>query len=161
MMKNNVTSIIFYGIGGQGVLTAAEICALAAMYDGFAVKKSEVHGMAQRGGSVESHVRFGDIVYSPITPYAQADYLICCHNAEYGRFKGYLKKTGTDLFEFLNKGLLIVPKKIFINIYLIGVLSVYTEISEQSWIRAIKQTIKSQFVEDNIKWFYEGRKGIV
>jgi len=58
MTDNSSHNILFYGIGGQGVLTAAEICALAAMQDNYHVKKSEVKGMAQRGGSVESYVRF-------------------------------------------------------------------------------------------------------
>ena len=62
------TTILFYGIGGQGVLAAAEICARAALIEGHDVKKTEVHGMAQRGGSVESFVRFGTKVLSPLPP---------------------------------------------------------------------------------------------
>ena len=69
-------NILFCGTGGQGILTAAEVVALAAMYDGYHVKKSEVHGMAQRGGSVESHVRIGKKVFSPIIECGKADYLL-------------------------------------------------------------------------------------
>lgn len=57
MLKSTTINILFCGIGGQGVLTASEICGQAAMFEGYHVKKSEVHGMAQRGGSVESHLR--------------------------------------------------------------------------------------------------------
>ncbi len=57
--KTGTVNILFCGTGGQGVLSAAEICGWAALFAGCHVKKSEVHGMAQRGGSVESHLRFG------------------------------------------------------------------------------------------------------
>ena len=65
-MADKTYNITFGGTGGQGILKAAEICGWAAMFAGYHVKKSEVHGMAQRGGSVESHVRFGKKVFSPI-----------------------------------------------------------------------------------------------
>ena len=75
--KMRTTNILFYGIGGQGVLSAAEVCALAALNDGYHVKKSEVKGMAQRGGSVESYVRFGEHVISPLPEQGQVDILVC------------------------------------------------------------------------------------
>ena len=78
-MNNRVYSITFGGIGGQGILKASEICSWAALYAGYHVKKSEVHGMSQRGGSVESHVRFGKRVYSPLVPAGGADVLVCFH----------------------------------------------------------------------------------
>ena len=59
MKKQNEYNVTFGGIGGQGIIKASELVGWAAMYEGFHVKKSEVHGMSQRGGSVESHVRFG------------------------------------------------------------------------------------------------------
>ena len=61
-----VTNVIICGTGGQGILLASEILCEAARLAGNDVKKSEVHGMAQRGGSVSSHVRFGEKVYSPL-----------------------------------------------------------------------------------------------
>jgi len=78
-MSDQAFSITFGGVGGQGILKASEICGWAAMYAGYHVKKSEVHGMAQRGGSVESHLRFGKKVYSPLIPAGSADFLVCFH----------------------------------------------------------------------------------
>jgi len=70
-----VTNILMAGVGGQGVILASEIVAEAMMRAGYDVKKSEVHGMAQRGGSVNSHVRFGPRVYSPIIKQGEVDIL--------------------------------------------------------------------------------------
>jgi indolepyruvate ferredoxin oxidoreductase, beta subunit len=67
-MKNNTTNILIAGVGGQGILLASEILSEALMLAGFDVKKNEIHGMSQRGGSVVSHIRFGAKVYSPIIP---------------------------------------------------------------------------------------------
>jgi indolepyruvate ferredoxin oxidoreductase, beta subunit len=74
-MSNKVTNILLVGVGGQGILLAAEILSETCMLAGFAVKKSEIHGMSQRGGSVVSHVRYGKEVYSPIVPEGEGDIL--------------------------------------------------------------------------------------
>ena len=74
-MSNTVTNILLVGVGGQGILLASEILAEAFMLAGFDVKKSEVHGMSQRGGSVVSHVRFGKEVLSPVVPEGEGDIL--------------------------------------------------------------------------------------
>ena len=74
-MKNKVTNILLAGVGGQGTLLASEVLSEAFMLGGFDVKKSEIHGMSQRGGSVTSHVRFGSKVYSPLIPEGDADFL--------------------------------------------------------------------------------------
>ncbi len=74
-MSGQITNILLVGVGGQGILLASEILAEAAMLAGFDVKKSEIHGMSQRGGSVVSHVRFGREVFSPIIPEGEGDIL--------------------------------------------------------------------------------------
>jgi len=74
-MKNKVTNILLAGVGGQGTLLASEVLSEALMLSGYDVKKSEIHGMSQRGGSVTSHVRFGTKVYSPLIPEGEADIL--------------------------------------------------------------------------------------
>lgn len=74
-MTNAITNILLVGVGGQGILLASEILAETFMLAGFDVKKSEIHGMSQRGGSVVSHVRFGDQVFSPIVPEGEGDVL--------------------------------------------------------------------------------------
>lgn len=74
-MSGSVTNILLVGVGGQGILLASEILAEACMLAGHDVKKSEIHGMSQRGGSVVSHVRFGSEVFSPIVPEGEGDIL--------------------------------------------------------------------------------------
>ena len=74
--NNKVTNIVVAGLGGQGVLTATDIVADVAVSAGLDVKKSELHGMSQRGGSVSSDVRFGKQVFSPMVPEGEADYLV-------------------------------------------------------------------------------------
>lgn len=74
-MSDTVTNILLVGVGGQGILLASEILSEAFMQAGFDVKKSEIHGMSQRGGSVVSHVRYGKEVHSPIVPEGEGDIL--------------------------------------------------------------------------------------
>jgi indolepyruvate ferredoxin oxidoreductase beta subunit len=89
------TSVILSGVGGQGILLAGEVLATAAMNSGFDAKKSEVHGMAQRGGSVVAHVRFGEKVYSPMAKLGEADYLLAFERLEALRYLPMLKAGGT------------------------------------------------------------------
>ncbi len=150
---SDTINILFCGTGGQGILTAAEIVGLAAMYDGYHVKKSEVHGMAQRGGSVESHLRFGKEVFSPIIEAGQVDYLLSFDKGEHDRMVSLLKKAGTDLFEeFVNARNKINNPK-FLNTYMLGVLSKHLGLSKESWQKALKQVIKPQFVDKNLEIF--------
>lgn len=74
-MNEQIKNILLVGVGGQGILLASEILSEAAMLAGFDVKKSEIHGMSQRGGSVVSHVRYGSEVFSPIVPEGEGDIL--------------------------------------------------------------------------------------
>ncbi len=76
MSRQGVTNVVVAGLGGQGVLKASDIITDAAFRAGFDVKKSEIHGMSQRGGSVSSDVRFGDEVLSPMVPPGEADFLV-------------------------------------------------------------------------------------
>lgn len=72
----SITNVTLVGVGGQGILLTSDILARAAALSGFDVKKSEIHGMSQRGGSVSSQVRFGRAVHSPIIPDAESDVLV-------------------------------------------------------------------------------------
>jgi len=92
--KNSVKNILIVGVGGQGVILASDILSEVAMLSGLDVKKSEVHGMAQRGGVVSSHVRFGKKVRSPLIPKAEADVLLSFELAEALRWLGFLKLGG-------------------------------------------------------------------
>ncbi len=88
-------NILICGVGGQGVLLAGDIIAETAMACGHDAKKSEVHGMAQRGGSVVSHVRYGDRVHSPLIRQGEADVILSFEEMETARYLDFLKKDGT------------------------------------------------------------------
>ena len=94
-MSNTVTNILLVGVGGQGILLASEILSEAFMLAGFDVKKSEIHGMSQRGGSVVSHVRYGKEVFSPIVPEGEGDILFGFEILETYRSLPLIKKGGT------------------------------------------------------------------
>jgi indolepyruvate ferredoxin oxidoreductase, beta subunit len=81
------------GVGGQGIILASDILAESLMDAGFDVKKSEVHGMAQRGGSVSSHIRFGKKVFSPLIARRQVDIIYCLEMLEALRSIDFLKPT--------------------------------------------------------------------
>ncbi len=156
--KPKTTNILFYGIGGQGILSASEICALAALNDGHHVKKSEVKGMAQRGGSVESYVRFGSCVLSPLPEEGQVDILVCLYESEYPRMRSELRKGGVDLLPYLTKAHeAIGEQKIFLNVFMLGVVSSYLAIKEDSWLKAINNTFSRQ-QDKNKEYFLEGRE---
>jgi len=94
-MKNGTTNILIVGVGGQGVLLASEILSEVARSCGLDAKKSEVHGMSQRGGIVTSHVRFGKKVYSPLIPHGEADVVLAFEIAEALRWVDEVKEGGT------------------------------------------------------------------
>ena len=155
-MTDKTTNIVFAGLGGQGVLKASAITADAVFAAGYDVKKSEIHGMSQRGGSVTSDVRFGDRVASPMVPYGQADYLVVL---------------ATDQVE-INRprlhpgGVLIVPDMIdpeklphqrSINIALLGVLSRHLDVSQDQWMQALYRNLPEKLHDINEKAFALGR----
>ncbi len=90
----DVKSILMVGVGGQGTILAGKILSMGLMAAGYDVKMSEVHGMAQRGGSVSNQVRFGKKVYSPIIGKGQADILVAFEMMEAMRWLEYLKPGG-------------------------------------------------------------------
>jgi indolepyruvate ferredoxin oxidoreductase beta subunit len=93
-MENKVTSILLSGVGGQGILLASELICDVLVSGGFDVKKNEIHGMSQRGGSVTSHIRFGTEVASPVIPAGEADYLLGFEKLEGYRYLYMLKENG-------------------------------------------------------------------
>ena len=93
-MSDRTTNIRLAGVGGQGILVASEALCDALLESGFDVKKSEVHGMAQRGGTVNSDVRFGRKVYSPIIPNGEVDVLLAFEQMEALRYLPSLKAGG-------------------------------------------------------------------
>lgn len=91
-MNNNC---LICGVGGQGTVLASKLIAQAAMNNGLTVKTAETIGMAQRGGSVVSHVRIGNNIHSPLIPFGKADVILGFEPAEAVRNLGYLKENGT------------------------------------------------------------------
>ena len=93
-MINKTTSVVLVGVGGQGILLASEIVAQAARLAGFDVKTNEVHGMAQRGGSVIAQIKYGEKVYSPLVAKGEAVVLGGLERIEALRYADYLTKDG-------------------------------------------------------------------
>jgi indolepyruvate ferredoxin oxidoreductase beta subunit len=97
MKKTKTTNVLVVGVGGQGIIRLSDILAEVAFEAGFAVKKSEIHGLSQRGGSVTSHVRWGPEVHSPVIMDGQADYLLGLEELETLRNVHYICPAGTVL----------------------------------------------------------------
>ena len=93
-METKVTNILLSGVGGQGILLASELICSVFIAQGLDVKKNEIHGMSQRGGSVTSHIRFGTQVASPIIPEGKADFLVGFEKLEGYRYLYMLKNCG-------------------------------------------------------------------
>ena len=91
---SKVKSILFVGVGGQGTILASKILSQGLLESGYDVKMSEVHGMAQRGGSVSTQVRFGEKVYSPLIEKGKADIIVAFEKSEVARWLEYLKDGG-------------------------------------------------------------------
>jgi indolepyruvate ferredoxin oxidoreductase beta subunit len=83
-------NILFCGVGGQGILLASEVTAYSLLAAGMDVRKSEVHGMAQRGGSVTAHLRYGTTVYSPLISPGEADIVVAFEMMEAARYLPYM-----------------------------------------------------------------------
>lgn len=158
LQPEHPVNILFCGTGGQGVLKAAEVCGWAAVFDGYHAKKSEVHGMAQRGGSVESHLRFGTRVYSPLIPYGEADFLVVFHKDEGLRLQGFLRKKGIDLTGYLQQSRESVADPRFLNTFLLGILSRYLPLSEESWLQALDNVFAGKFQRENADVFLKARR---
>lgn len=151
-MKNGkVTNVMFAGIGGQGIIRASDMLTEAAFRMGCDVKKSELHGMSQRGGSVSSDVRFGEKVASPMIPAGEADYMIA---------------VSSDQIEvcaaFLNENTVIIrdediPEEYrasrMMNIAMLGVLNRYLAFPEDLWIDLIRENFSGTVAEENITAF--------
>ena len=112
-MVDGITNILVVGIGGQGIMTATEMLARTALNQGYDVKKTEVAGMAQRGGVVSSHVRFGPKVYSPQIDPGEADLLIGFEAAEALRWLPWLRPTGVAMVNTLR----IAPPVVSVGLY--------------------------------------------
>ena len=151
-------SIVIAGLGGQGVLTASDILAEAAFLAGYQVKKSEVHGMSQRGGSVASDVRFGSAVFSPMVPPGEADFLLVLADDQVDNNRPRLRAGGV-LIEPALIDPAVLPNRRSANVALLGVLSRHLPIDPAVWQEALRKSIKPELYDANRRAFELGRNG--
>jgi indolepyruvate ferredoxin oxidoreductase beta subunit len=156
---NKITNIVIAGLGGQGVLKASDIIADVAFGAGLDVKKSEIHGMSQRGGSVSSDIRYGERVFSPMVPDGEADFLVVLTADQVEVNAAVLK----------SDGVLIVPSQVdenelhnkrSINVALLGALSQHLKFSDEEWIAAIKRNLPETLHAVNIEAFHTGKNAV-
>jgi indolepyruvate ferredoxin oxidoreductase beta subunit len=152
-----VTNIVIAGLGGQGVLKASDILVDAIFSTGLQVKKSEVHGMSQRGGSVCSDIRFGRQVFSPMVPPGEADYLLVLAPDQVEVNRHLLKPEGV-LIAPDSVDLNRLPNKKALNVALLGRLSRYLEmIPVDNWRQALKRNFPPDLHASNEQAFDFGR----
>ncbi|MBR2624897.1 MAG: 2-oxoacid:acceptor oxidoreductase family protein [Lentisphaeria bacterium] len=152
-----ITNIIAAGLGGQGVLKITDILADVIFSAGLDVKKSEVHGMSQRGGSVSSEVRFGSKVNSPMVPAGEGDILVVLDSSQLEVARPVLKADGIVITpEDVPTDKLATPKAL--NVMLLGALSAKLEqFPEDLFLAALKRAFPEKLHEANEAMFKLGR----
>ena len=155
-MAAKVINVVVAGLGGQGVLKASDILADAAFAGGLDVKKSEIHGMSQRGGSVTSDVRLGEAVLSPMVPAGEADFLVVLAADQVEVNRGRLRKGGVLISpDRIDENAL--PHQRSLNVALLGALSRHLEIAEAHWQEAIRENLPEKVHTANLQAFVMGR----
>lgn len=157
-MPSKLTNVVVAGLGGQGVLKASDILADVAVRAGFDVKKSEIKGMSQRGGSVSSDVRFGDAVLSPMVSPGEADFLLVLEPTQVTPNQHYLKPGGTLITPDAVHAEKL-PNKKALNVALLGALSAHLPLPEGDWIESLREAFPASFFEANRQAFTIGRAG--
>ena len=156
-MKEKVISVVFAGIGGQGVIRASDIAAQAAFWAGHDVKKSDVRGMSQRGGAVTSSVRFGGEVLSPMVPPGEADYLVVLSPDQVEGGRHHLAGGGVLIDPSCLRGRAL-PHPKSLNVALLGALSTRLDIDTSHWIAAIRASLPAKVHGANEQAFALGRE---
>ncbi len=151
-LLDRVINIVFAGRGGSGIFTASAICAHSAFLSGFDVKTGGSKGIAQRGGIVLSHLRYGKKVFSPKIEKGQANFVVSIDADEIA--ESYL--AGNGILIKLEQGLHDHDRR-FANIYLLGLLSSYLPFEEDRWRAAIKDRFADGIAAENLRVFLEGR----
>lgn len=154
---DKVTNIVLGGLGGQGVLTASDILADAVFRAGFDVKKSELHGMSQRGGSVSSDVRYGVHVFSPMVPVGEADFLLVLEPTQVEVNRPVLRPEGVLIPPDVIPPDGLKNKKSF-NVAMLGALSAFLDIPESAWLDAIHARLAAKLHRLNDEAFALGRQ---
>jgi len=118
---SEIINVLLVGVGGQGTILASKILTHVAIAQGYEVKMSEIHGMAQRGGSVVTQVRIGKGVYSPVIEPGEADFIVAFEQLEAYRWAHYLKKDGVLIVN--NQKIVPLPVLIGAATYPEGILA--------------------------------------
>ena len=155
-MSGPVTNVILAGLGGQGVIKASEILCDAAVRAGYDVKKAEVHGMSQRGGSVTSDVRFGPRVLSPMVPRGEADFLLVLAPSEVEVTRPLLRPGGVLIAPSLVPEAEL-PNRRSLNVALLGALCGLLPIPEEIFLAAVKAALPERLHAVNAQAFAVGR----
>jgi indolepyruvate ferredoxin oxidoreductase, beta subunit len=156
-VMDKVTNVVMAGLGGQGVVKASDILADAAFRAGLDVKKAEIHGMSQRGGSVSTDVRFGKQVLSPMVPAGEADFLVVLSADQADNNLQALKKGGVLIrTEMVDEGSLSSKKSL--NIALLGILSGKLDLPTSAWKEALAAALPEKGLEANLQAFEVGRR---
>jgi indolepyruvate ferredoxin oxidoreductase, beta subunit len=160
-MNNGIRNILIVGVGGQGVILASNALTEIAMANGFDVKKNEAHGQAQRGGSVPSHIRYGEKVYSPVIGTGQADVVLAFEELEGLRFAHFLKDDGKLILNLqriypprVSSGMDTYPEEIVstlkengIETIAVDALAIAEELGNQLVVSTVLLGVLSRFVE--------------
>jgi indolepyruvate ferredoxin oxidoreductase beta subunit len=165
--------MVFSGIGGQGIVVLSDIFCEAALLDGFDVAKAEVHGMAQRGGSIVAYARIGDKVEAPLIERGKADVILGFEILETARVLPMLKKGGTVVVntKYIPPNCAVqgagiaekVGNPIVVNTVLLGALSALPEnpIKKEMLEKAICSRLKPKFHGVNLQAFQLGRESVL
>ncbi len=149
--------ILIVGIGGQGSILASNVICDVFLKNGYDVKKSEIHGMSQRGGSVISHIRFSkEKVFSPMVPLKSADMVVSFHPNETKRYEHYMKNDAF-IIQLNDNDREKLPNPRSLNIYGVGILSNKFDLKEDDWKESIVKYLKPKLQDINLKAFEMGR----
>ncbi|MBK9515897.1 MAG: indolepyruvate oxidoreductase subunit beta [Anaeromyxobacter sp.] len=158
-MATRVVNVVVAGLGGQGAIKASDILADAAFRAGFDVKKAEIHGMSQRGGSVTSDVRYGTEVLSPMIPRGEADFLVVLAGSEVEVNRPNLRPGGVLIPpDAINEADL--PNRRSLNVALLGVLAARLDLADEHWLAAIRAALPERLHEVNEKAYRLGKESV-
>lgn len=152
-----VKSVVIAGLGGQGVIKASDIFADAVFKSGYDVKKAEVHGMSQRGGSVNTDIRYGGKVLSPMAPDGEADVLVVMDQTQIDNNKHRLAENGLLLDNSCLENFKYGSPKSG-TVAMLGVLSAHLNLDIAVWHDAIRGNLPEKLHEMNIAAFDAGRE---
>lgn len=156
-MSKAITNVLFAGIGGQGIILASDLLSEMAFRCGFDVKKSEIHGMSQRGGSVSGDVRFGKKVYSPMIPAGEADYLVVLSEDQVEVCKNMVNENTVILTPAILGD--FDPGK-SLNVAMLGALNAGLKLDKEVWFGLLREHFKGELAEINIAAFERGESSV-